>query len=225
MGLPSQAQAIAPYLQAASSTYGVPVEILGAIAKQETSFGANPNTYTPGSAGELGVMQTTPAIVSQYGINPYDPQSDINGAAAYLATLYTQKGNWPAAVAAYNGTGQAAQNYSSQVMGTAQSYGYAGATGATGSSAADWTQFLQNVAKGFGLDPVGTSSSNVSMGNAPGQAAAAGIGAVSWLSNPQNLLVLTALAGAGILAIVAIASAFTGGGGGGSKTTIMPVPV
>lgn len=201
----------------------MPVEILAAVAKQETSFGTNPNTYTPGSAGELGIMQTTPAIVSQYGINPYDPQSDINGAAAYLATLYQQKGNWTSAVAAYNGTGQAAQNYASQVMGTAQSYGY---TGSTGSTPADWTTFIQNVAKGFGLDPVGTGSGNVSMGNAPGQAVSTGIGVGSWLNNPQHLVALAAIAGAAILGVIAIASAFTGsGGGGGSKTTIMPIPV
>lgn len=215
MPLPAAATPYAQFFTSASQQYGVPVEILAAVASQESNFGQASNTYIPNTNGELGIMQTTPAIVSQYGIDPYNPQSDINGAAAYLASLYQQSGSWSSAVASYNGTGPAAAAYSQSVMSKAQSYGYAGATTPQGIGQ-QIGNAVTTILQGAGLQPLNQSN----LGTNVGTTAAQGVG--QWLQT--NGLLVLGLGAAAVIGIMAVASAFSGGGGG-SKTTVVPVPV
>lgn len=95
----------APYLgiiNDASQRYGVPSSILYGLAQQESGF--NPRAQSP--AGALGLTQFMPATARQYGINPYDPEQAIHGAARYLADSYKRYGNWEASIGSYNmGTG------------------------------------------------------------------------------------------------------------------------
>lgn len=236
-----------PIIQQASSTYGVPWQILAGIAQAETSFGSNPNTYVPGKAGEIGIMQLTPGIAQQFNVNPYDPTQNINGAAAYLSQLYTQYGNWPSAVAAYNGSGPAAQQYSTNVLQTASALGYAPNAGVVqqqpsliagpaGSSApgGNFTDITDpNFWTGILMSGAGTLGGPASALN-PGFATDIGAGGnpntpgvppaapdpLAWLK--ANWPIVAAVGGIAIIVIASIGSLFHTSEGG--KTTIVPIP-
>ena len=76
--------------QAAGSTYGIPWQVLAAINKVETNFGAN---LGPSSAGAIGWMQFMPSTWARWGIDangdgvadPNNPTDAIFSAARYLA--------------------------------------------------------------------------------------------------------------------------------------------
>jgi len=92
----------------ASAAYGVPLNILQAVAQQESSM--CPRAVS--SAGAQGLMQLMPATAASLGVtNPFDPQQSANGGAQYLAQLFQQYGDWNTALIAYNqGPGALAQN-------------------------------------------------------------------------------------------------------------------
>lgn len=73
-----------PSFEAAAKTHGVPINILLALADQESSF--NPRAVGPttkwGTA--KGLMQYLDSTAGNLGINPYDPQQAIDGAARQL---------------------------------------------------------------------------------------------------------------------------------------------
>jgi soluble lytic murein transglycosylase-like protein len=92
----------APYieaLRAAEARYGIPSGLLVAQAWQESRF--NSNAVNPGS-GAQGIMQFMPATAAEWGVNPFDAYSAIDGAGKYMAWLYRQTGDWRLALAAYN---------------------------------------------------------------------------------------------------------------------------
>lgn len=196
------ASELIPIFNTAASTYNVPAPILEAVAYQETSMGGNPNTYVVGAAGELGVMQTTPGIVSAYGINPYDPTSDINGAAHYLSDLFQKTGSWSAAVAAYNGSGPAAQAYSSTVMANAVNLGFS--DGSTTSS-----------------NPISSAITAGITAAIPGGTQIAA--AITWAEN--NWIEILIVIGVIALLIFSIMKLFPAGSNSGGDTKIIPIPV
>ena len=64
--------------QKASDTYGVPVNLLKAIAKQESNF--DPNATS--SCGAQGIMQLMPKTAASLGVtDAYDPEQNIMGGA------------------------------------------------------------------------------------------------------------------------------------------------
>lgn len=94
--------------QKASDTYGVPVNLLKAMAKQESNF--NPNATS--SCGAQGVMQLMPATAASLGVtDAYDPEQNIMGGAKYISQLLDKyNGDVSLALAAYNaGSGNVAK--------------------------------------------------------------------------------------------------------------------
>lgn len=88
------------YFQEAANTYGVDVNLLIAVAKQESGF--NPRAVS--SAGAIGVMQLMPGTASAMGVSdPYNARENIMGGAKYLSQMLKKyNGNLALTLAAYN---------------------------------------------------------------------------------------------------------------------------
>jgi soluble lytic murein transglycosylase-like protein len=86
--------------EAASEKYGVPVNLLKAVAKTESNFNSN----AVSSCGAMGIMQLMPATAKSLGVlDPFDPEQNIMGGAKYLAQMLQEfGGKTELAVAAYN---------------------------------------------------------------------------------------------------------------------------
>lgn len=86
----------------ASALTGVPVDLLHAVAKQESSY--NPNAVS--SAGAQGIMQFMPGTGARYGLatraDRMNPEKSIKAGARHLKDLYDQFENWALVLAAYN---------------------------------------------------------------------------------------------------------------------------
>lgn len=94
--------------QKAADTYGVPVNLLKAMAKQESNF--DPNATS--SCGAQGVMQLMPATAASLDVtDAYDPEQNIMGGAKYISQLLSKyNGDVSLALAAYNaGSGNVAK--------------------------------------------------------------------------------------------------------------------
>jgi cell wall-associated NlpC family hydrolase len=115
--------------QAAGATYGIPWQVLGAINKVETNFGAN---LGPSSAGAVGWMQFMPSTWARWGIDangdgvadPNNPTDAIFSAARYLAGCGGQF-DIARAVYCYNHS----NSYVSEVLKLAAVYGRGGGAG------------------------------------------------------------------------------------------------
>ncbi|MCI1965269.1 MAG: lytic transglycosylase domain-containing protein [Oscillospiraceae bacterium] len=83
----------------ASQTYGVPENLLKAVAKAESGFQAD----AVSSCGAQGIMQLMPSTAKSLGVsNPFDPEQNIMGGAKYLGSLLSKYGDAKLALAAYN---------------------------------------------------------------------------------------------------------------------------
>lgn len=86
--------------QQASDTYGVPVNLLKAIAKQESDFDPNATSR----CGAQGIMQLMPKTAASLGVtDAYDPEQNIMGGAKYIRQMLDRyDGDVTLALAAYN---------------------------------------------------------------------------------------------------------------------------
>lgn len=168
--LDEQDHSLSAIFQEASETYGVPVSLLTAMAKQESAFQANATS----KSGAMGIMQLMPATASYFGVeNPYDPRENIMAGAKYISQLLTKyNGDTSLALAAYNaGSGNVSkyggippfketQNYVAKILGYMEE----------GVTLPDGTQFTAG-ASGTGAGSSSGSGANVS--DASGSIAAA----------------------------------------------------
>lgn len=94
--------------QRAAKQYGVPVNLLKAVAKAESNY----NAGAVSRCGALGVMQLMPATAKGLGVTePLDAEQNIMGGAKYLSDKLKQyDGSVELALAAYNaGSGNVAK--------------------------------------------------------------------------------------------------------------------
>ena len=88
----------APLFAAAGAQYGVPANVLSAVAQVES--GGNAAAVSP--AGAEGLMQIMPGTAAGLGVNPFDPAQAVDGAARILSDDLQSFGSMPLALAAYN---------------------------------------------------------------------------------------------------------------------------
>ena len=95
------AQSLDDIFNEAASTYQVDVNLLKAMAKQESGFHADSTS----SSGAMGIMQLMPETAKNLGVtDAYDPYQNIMGGAKYIRTLLDRyNGDTSLALAAYNG--------------------------------------------------------------------------------------------------------------------------
>lgn len=172
----------------AASLYQIPVKLLRAVAKAESSF--NPNAVS--KAGAIGVMQLMPATARSLGVSdPYDARQNILGGAKYLKqNLDRFQGNVSLALAAYNaGPGSVTkyggippyketQNYVKKIMAdyTGNTTILAGRTVSTGGNTK-------------------TSSSSSSLASSAVSGGTTGLSGLSGLSSLSSLSGMTGLSG------------------------------
>lgn len=90
-------------ISAAETRNGIPQDMLARLLYQESRF--RPDIIsgrTRSRAGAIGIAQFMPATAAEWGVDPFDPFSSIDGAGRYLAWLYRRVGTWAGALAAYN---------------------------------------------------------------------------------------------------------------------------
>lgn len=98
-----------PYFKEAAETYGVDINLLKAIAKQESNF--NPSATS--SAGAMGVMQLMPSTAKGLGVSDaYNAHDNIMGGAKLISqNLKKYNGDLSLALAAYNAGGGNVDKY------------------------------------------------------------------------------------------------------------------
>lgn len=78
---------------------GINPELFVRQIQQESAF--NPSAVSP--AGAIGIAQFMPATAREWGVNPHDPISSLDGASRLMASLRQEFGGDDAkALAAYN---------------------------------------------------------------------------------------------------------------------------
>ena len=95
--------------EAAAARYGVPTDLLKAVAKAESGFRVDATS----PKGAMGVMQLMPGTARGLGVvDAYDPEQNIMGGAKYLSQMLTRfGGNIEYALAGYNAGPGAVDKY------------------------------------------------------------------------------------------------------------------
>jgi soluble lytic murein transglycosylase-like protein len=86
---------------------GIPANIFAALVRQES--GGNQGAVSP--VGAIGLTQLMPATAASLGVDPHNPDQNLEGGARYLAQQYKKYGSWDKALAAYNAGPGAVDQY------------------------------------------------------------------------------------------------------------------
>lgn len=87
--------------------HGIPEDLFLRLVRQESGW--NPNARS--NKGAIGLAQLMPQTARALGVNPADPQQNLDGGARYLAIQYRAFGSWRLALAAYNAGPDAVLKY------------------------------------------------------------------------------------------------------------------
>jgi len=122
---------IEAYVSSASEKYNLAPAIIKGVIRAESGF--RPNAVS--RAGAMGLMQLMPGTARALGVDPTDPQQNVDGGAKYLKQQIDRFGSVENALAAYNaGPGAVkryggvppyaeTQRYVREVMQNIESYG------------------------------------------------------------------------------------------------------
>ena len=67
--------------------------------------------FVQSPAGAIGLGQLMPATARSLGVDPWNPQANLYGAALYLRQKWEEFGNWELALAAYNAGSATVRKY------------------------------------------------------------------------------------------------------------------
>lgn len=105
----------------AANANNIPPEILAGLLDTESNF--NPKAVSP--VGARGIAQFMPETAAEFGVNPADPMSSIDGAARYLRYLVDFfNGDMNLAIYAYNGGMGNIQRFGGPIPGNKENEEY-----------------------------------------------------------------------------------------------------
>ena len=84
--------------RAAARQHGIPEDLFLRLVQQESGWNPSAKSHK----GALGLAQLMPATARTLGVDPKDPQQNLEGGARYLKLQYQRVRSWPLALAAYN---------------------------------------------------------------------------------------------------------------------------
>ena len=84
--------------QAAAQRHGIPADLFLRLVQQESGWNAGALSHK----GAIGLAQLMPDTARLLGVDPHDPQQNLEGGARYLRTQFDAFGTWDLALAAYN---------------------------------------------------------------------------------------------------------------------------
>ncbi len=91
----------------AAERHGVPVSIFAKLVKTESNW----HHAAVSSKGAIGLAQLMPQTARRLGVDPRDPEQNLNGGARYLAQQYAKFRDWRLALAAYNAGPEAVERF------------------------------------------------------------------------------------------------------------------
>lgn len=97
-GLPAAGRAWAPSIERAALRAGVEPELLASLVWAESGFQPGARSH----AGAIGLAQLMPGTAAGLGVDPHDPQQNLDGGARFLAEQLRRFGRPELALAAYN---------------------------------------------------------------------------------------------------------------------------
>ena len=93
--------------RAAAQRYDIPEDLFLRLVQQESGWQPNAKSHK----GAIGLAQLMPFTAERLGVDPHDPQQNLDGGARYLSQQYRAFGNWRLALAAYNAGPEAVRKY------------------------------------------------------------------------------------------------------------------
>ena len=91
----------------AARRHGVPEDLFLRLVRQESGW----HSLAVSPKGAIGLAQLMPDTARHLGVDPTDPQQNLEGGARYLKRQYDRFGSWPLALAAYNAGPEAVAQY------------------------------------------------------------------------------------------------------------------
>lgn len=105
--IPSVSKQYTEFVTASSLRYGVEAKLIEAVIACESAFNENALSRV----GAVGLMQLMPTTASDLGVDPNQPQQNIDGGTKYLSQMFDTFADWQLALAAYNAGPSQVKNY------------------------------------------------------------------------------------------------------------------
>lgn len=96
-----------PVAKAMARKHGIPENLFLRLVQQESGWKPKALSHK----GAIGLAQLMPGTARRLGVNPHDPQQNLEGGARYLKRMYNKFGSWRLALAAYNAGPGAVEKY------------------------------------------------------------------------------------------------------------------
>lgn len=82
----------------AARKHGIPEDLFLRLVQQESGWNPNARSHK----GALGLAQLMPGTARLLGVDPADPEQNLEGGARYLSQQFSKFRSWKLALAAYN---------------------------------------------------------------------------------------------------------------------------